>query len=209
MTIKNIVFDFGGVLLDLDPKMTFAALSKLMTGDETLTTELYVKNKALFDNYETGSIIMENFLWNLQNMCKTVPDITDLLEAWNAMLLGWNAEKLSMLSGLKSKYNTYLLSNTNEIHINWVRRDLKRNHQLVDFEKLFFNKVYYSHLLGMRKPSREIFEYIINDSGIIPEETLFIDDNIDNIEAGKNIGLHAYLLESNAMIDIDKIIASL
>lgn len=208
MQIKNIVFDFGGVLLDLAPDKTFAALAKLMGGDELMAKEMYVKHAALFDNYESGKIIMENFLWNLQNMCKDVPDITDVISAWNAMLLGWNPEKLALLKALKSKFNVYLLSNTNEIHLNWVRRDLKRNHQIVDFEKLFFHKAYYSHELGMRKPDREIFDFVIGDAGIDPIETLFIDDNAANIETAKTVGLKAYLFETNASLDLEKIIAS-
>lgn len=208
MQIKNIVFDFGGVLLDLAPEKTFTALAKLMGGDEQMAKDMYVKHAALFDNYESGKIIMENFLWNLQNMCKDVPDITFVISAWNAMLLGWNKDKLALLKDLKSKYNVYLLSNTNEIHLNWVRRDLRRNHQIVDFEKLFFHKAYYSHELGMRKPDREIFDFVIADAGIVPSETIFIDDNAANIETAKIVGLNAFLFETNAHLDLDKIIAN-
>ncbi len=209
MKIKNILFDFGGVLLDLDPKKTFNALSNMIGGDKTLGQELYFKHSLLFDNYEKGNIIMENFLWHLQNMCKEVPDISDIIEAWNAMLLGWNEDKFSLLKQLKSRFNLYLLSNTNEIHLNWVKRDLKRNHQIIDFEKVFFTKAYYSHELGMRKPEREIFEYVIRDASILPEETLFIDDNAANISAAREIGIHAYLLPTNGEIDIDRIMSSM
>jgi glucose-1-phosphatase len=208
MQIKNIVFDFGGVLLDLAPEKSFTALAKLMGGDEGVAQEMYVKHAALFDNYESGKLIMENFLWNLQNMCKEVPDITDVINAWNAMLLGWNLDKLALLKDLKSKYNVYLLSNTNEIHLNWVRRDLRRNHHVVDFEKVFFHKAYYSHELGMRKPNKDIFEFVISDAGIVPSETVFIDDNAANIETAKTLGFNAFLFETNAPLDLDNIIAS-
>jgi glucose-1-phosphatase len=180
-----------------------------MVGDETIALELYKKHYLLFDNYEKGDIIMENFLWNLQKMCKEVPEVSDLLSAWNAMLLGWNDSKLSLLKDLKSTYNLYLLSNTNEIHLNWVRRDLKRNHQIIDFEKLFFIKAYYSHELRMRKPDAEIFDFVIADAGIKAEETLFIDDNADNIKAARALGFYVHHLPTNSAIDIDQIISML
>jgi glucose-1-phosphatase len=209
MAIKNIVFDFGGVLLDLDPSKTFEGLVALMGNQNVSAKELYHKHKSLFDGYEKGEIIMENFLWHLQSMCIEVPDAPILLQAWNAMLLGWNPNKLSFLEEVKNKYQIFLLSNTNEIHINWVRRDLKRNHNIVDFEKRFFTKAYYSYEMKMRKPDTEIFNFVISDSKLDPQETLLIDDNAENIEAARQCGWNVYLLKTNSEIDLEKIIQGL
>ncbi len=207
--IKNIIFDFGGVLIDLDPSKTFTALAKLMDVNEKEVATIYENHKQLFDDYEGGKIIMENFLWNIQNLCKDVPDVPELLAAWNAMLLGWNKEKINFLEETKKHYKTYLLSNTNEIHINWIRRDLNRNHNITNFENRWFIKAYYSHELKMRKPNHDIFEFVIQDAAVDPKETLFIDDNASNIEAAKQCGLLAHLHETNAQIDLEKIIANL
>jgi glucose-1-phosphatase len=208
MAIKNIVFDFGGVLLDLEPSKTFEGLVALMGNQNVSAKELYYKHKTLFDGYEKGEIIMENFLWHLQSMCAAVPDAPELLKAWNAMLLGWHPSKLKLLEDVKTKYQIFLLSNTNEIHINWVRRDLKRNHNITDFEKRFFVKAYYSYEINMRKPDAEIFDFVIADSKLDPRETLLIDDNAENIEAARQCGWNVHLHGMNDEIDFVNIITS-
>lgn len=208
MSIKNIIFDFGGVLLDLDPTKSFLALGELMEKSPKEALALYEVNKTLFDDFEKGKVITENFLWKLQNMCPKIPQSHVIIAAWNAMLLGWNPEKLKFLHEIKTKYHIYLLSNTNEVHLEWVRRDLKKNHGIPDFENLFFKKAYYSHLIEMRKPDAEIYEYVLNDAQIKAGETLFIDDNVTNIEAALSLGIKSHLHITNAPIDIHKIIKS-
>ena len=200
MAIKNIVFDFGGVLLDLDVNRTYEALRQVM-GFEGEGHYIYEINKDIFDSFETGHTIVENFLWKLQNKSKRVPPVDKLIAAWNAMLLGWNPAKLELLAEIKSQYRTFLLSNTNELHIEWVRRDLKNKHQITDFDTRFFEKTYYSHLIGMRKPNVDIFEFIIADANIDPAETLFIDDNVHNIEMAADLGFQTRLHETNANLD--------
>lgn len=200
IVIKNIVFDFGGVLLDLDIDRTFEAM-KVVMGFEGDAHEIYAQNHELFDAFETGHLIVESFLWKLQNKSKRVPPVEKLIGAWNAMLLGWNPDKLKLLAELKSRYRTFLLSNTNEIHIEWVRRDLKNKHNITDFDTRFFEKVYYSHLVGMRKPDAALFQFIIADAKINPAETLFIDDNAHNVEAAAKLGFQTSLHETNAPLD--------
>lgn len=199
-TFNTLLFDFGGVLLDLDTNRTFAAMKEVM-GFEGDAHEIYHKNQELFDAFETGHLIVESFLWKLQHKSKRVPPVEKLISAWNAMLLGWNPEKLALLTELKSRYRTFLLSNTNEIHIEWVRRDLKNKHNITDFDSRFFEKTYYSHLVGKRKPDADIFQFVIADAKINPAETLFIDDNAHNIEAAAKLGFQTRLHETNASLD--------
>lgn len=200
MVIKNIVFDFGGVLLDLDVNRTFEALRQVM-GFEGNGHLIYEQHRAIFDDFEMGHTIVENFLWKLQNKSRRVPPVDKLIAAWNAMLLGWNPEKLLLLEELKGQYRTFLLSNTNELHIEWVRRDLKNNHLISDFDSRFFEKTYYSHLVGKRKPDADIFQFVIADTKINPAETLFIDDNAHNIETAAGLGFQTRLHETNAPLD--------
>lgn len=200
-SLDTIIFDFGGVLLDLDVSRTYEAL-QLLLGFEGDPYSIYEENKDLFDSFETGHTIVENFLWNLQHRSQKVPPVDKVISAWNAMLLGWNPIKLQLLNSLQHKYRLFLLSNTNEIHINWVHRDLHCNHGIVDFENKFFEKVYYSHKLGMRKPNADIFEFVINDAGINPSRALFIDDNAHNIEVARKIGFQTQLHVTNGELNI-------
>ncbi|MBK9734295.1 MAG: hypothetical protein IPO92_04720 [Saprospiraceae bacterium] len=152
--IKNIVFDFGGVLLDIDYQRTYESLSTLLDisfDPNDLPNEV---NKVLLE-FETGQINAETFVWNLQRLAiQNIPQGVDVVNAWNAMLIGWNPNKFEFLRNLKKKYKVYLLSNTNELHLTWVYNDLKNKHKITDFDTRFFNKTYYSHKLGMKKPEK-------------------------------------------------------
>jgi glucose-1-phosphatase len=204
--IKNIIFDLGGVLIDLDINKTYLELEKLL---DVKAEEIYPKYQSYFDEYEKGELITENFLWKLQNISKNVPESPELIKAWNAMILGWVEEKLKFLYEIKNNYNIYLLSNTNELHIHHVRKNLKKHQGIQNFETEFFKKAYYSHELNMRKPSTAIYEYVVKDSNLATEETLFIDDNLDNVIAAKSIGLFVHHHKTNASIDIKSIIEGL
>jgi putative hydrolase of the HAD superfamily len=115
-----------------------------------------------------------------------------LVDSWNAMLLGTPLKRLEMLEQLKKRYKVYLFSNTNATHIEWVYKDLLLTHGIANFNSQFFHKAYYSHLIGLRKPHAAAFEYVIHDSSMNPAETLFIDDNIDNIAGAESVGLNVH-----------------
>lgn len=205
--IKNIIFDFGGVLIDLDVSRTFIAMSEALEMEVNKT--LFLENKKLFDDYESGQISSETFLWRFQYMSKKVPTGSSVIKAWNAMIVGWNPDKLKFLEGISKKYNTYLLSNTNELHLQWIYRDLKNTHNITDFDTQFFKKTYYSHHLRMRKPNADIFEYVLSDANLDKKETVFIDDMIDNIEAAKSLGIKTILHHTNAELSEEIILNSL
>lgn len=193
--LKNIIFDFGGVLIDLDVAKTFVALSETL--EMEVDAALFQKHQQLFDDFEKGDVSSETFLWRFQYISKKVPPAHEVIKAWNAMLVGWNLDKLKFLEDISKKYNIYLLSNTNEIHLQWIYRDLKNNHQISDFDSRFFKKTYYSHLIRMRKPDVNIFEYILKDAKLLPHETVFIDDMQVNIDAAGKIGLPAIHHKTN------------
>jgi epoxide hydrolase-like predicted phosphatase len=190
--VRNIIFDFGGVLLDIDYQLTYNAMSKLL-GIPDLTSGIPVSMTDVLSRFEKGQIGSESFIWSLQRLSNgEIPQGEDVIRAWNAMLIGWDVSKFRLLEQLKTKYNLFLLSNTNSIHINWVHRDLRLNHGISDFENRFFKKVYYSHEAGMRKPDAEIYHFVTEDANVLPEETLFIDDLTENIKAAQEAGWKVY-----------------
>ena len=191
--IKNIVFDFGGVLLDLDYELTFAELAEV-TGVSMTFDDIPAHIFKVMLGYEKGEINTETFLWHLQKeSTKLTPQPDKLIKAWNAMLLGWNPKRFDFLTALRKDYKIFLLSNTNKLHIEWVLRDLKKNHNISDFATRFFDHVYYSHDMKMRKPEEAIYNTVIHKSGINPSETLFIDDNKSNVDAAISAGWNAVL----------------
>ena len=182
--VKNIIFDFGNVLLNLDMKATENQLVALLGGHYKFSEE---KNKypAFFEDYEVGKMNEEDFLSGLQKMTDKNPSQTDLKAAWNAMLLDVPPARLEMLLRLRKKYRVFLLSNTNKTHIDYVMKYLKAEYGIVDWDTRYFEKTYYSHLVKMRKPDTDIYNFVLKDAEIKAEETLFIDDNAANIKTAK------------------------
>jgi putative hydrolase of the HAD superfamily len=191
--IETVIFDFGGVLLDLDFNRTFSELAAVtgvdfdpsLIHDQAFTT--------IYHNYEKGLITDEVLLWNIQRLSQRSQDPRLIVQAWNAMLLGWDAERFGMLEVLRQRYQLLLLSNTNHLHIQWVRRNLKVGHGITDFEERFFDKVYYSYEIHHRKPDASVYDYVTRDAGLNPATTLFIDDSPVNVEAARKCGWHAVL----------------
>jgi len=189
--IKNIIFDFGGVLLNLDPESTFLELSEVL-GIQMTEEHIPAHIFKVMLGYEKGEINTETFLWHLQKEATTLtPQPDKLIKAWNAMLLGWNPDRFAFLTELSKNYKVFLLSNTNELHIEWVIRDLKKTHKITDFETRFFDRTFYSHNMKMRKPEEIIYKTVIKETGIVASETLFIDDNKNNVSAAISAGWKA------------------
>ena len=187
-SIKNLIFDLGGVILDLSVDTTLSAFANLSGIDPATVKKLFVSSPQ-FEFYEKGGISDEEF----RKFVKTLYDMDasdDQLDAcWNAMLLGFPQKKLDLLETLKGKYNVYLLSNTNNIHLQYINNILlpKVNHhsQLDDF----FHRAYYSHRMKKRKPDAEIFDQVLQEGNFLPEETLFLDDNLSNVEGAEKLGI--------------------
>lgn len=198
--IKHIIFDFGGVLLNLDFKKSFAAFTNL--GYENFA-ELYSQNKAidLFQKLETGKISPDAFYKAMQKLASKPVTEEQIKQAWNAMLLSYRTESLQFLTSLQKKYNLYLLSNTNAIHYDYFSKLLVETTSYKRVED-FFTKAWYSHIVQLRKPDIEIYEYIINDGGLKPSETLFIDDTKINLANAESVGLKTHLLLPTERIEI-------
>lgn len=186
--IKNIIFDFGGVLMDLDYRLSVKALNRLLQID-IVSEENQKWFFDIFKAYEKGNISSEKFIWELQYASKSKPEPRQVIDAWNQMILGSNPERFEFLKNLKKEYKVLLLSNSNVLHVDYGMKVLSKIMDVQDFNKVHFHNTYYSHLLSMRKPDREIFDLILKENKIKAKETLFIDDLISNIEGAQKIGI--------------------
>jgi len=193
--IKNIIFDLGGVIINLDVQKTISEFNAFCDIDfETVYTAS--KQNDLFNLLDTGKISSDDFFAELKLKLNYQGNAENLLNAWNAMLLDIPEHRLDTLVDAKQNYKTFLLSNTNEPHIKNFENDLYSNHGVKHFTD-YFDKLYYSCRIGMRKPSKEIFEFVLNQNNLVASETIFIDDTIQHIKGAGECGINAFLLEPN------------
>ena len=191
--IRNIIFDYGNVIFMIDYSRTQHSFTEL--GIKNVEQFFSHKGHApLFDEFEKGNITAAEFRIGLREITER-PDLSDsqIDTAWNTLLIGVPPVNHDILLEAKKKYRTFLLSNINEIHYNAVMSHLEREHH-IHSNSIFFEKVYYSHLVGMRKPDRNIFDLVLRENSLKPEETLFIDDSPQHIKMAEALGLHTYLM---------------
>ena len=189
---KNILFDFGGVLYDIDYHLTINAFKDLgFHHFENMFSQ--TKISSFFADFERGQITDEEFYDILINESAASIEKEDIKNAWNKMLLSYRLESLQYLKTLQDKYPLYLLSNTNSIHYNDFTAVLE-NIEGANPLSSYFTKAWYSHEIGFRKPDLSCYEFILEDAGIIAEETLFIDDTIANLEAAEKLGFQTKLM---------------
>lgn len=188
--ITNIIFDLGGVIINLSPRKTYEAFS-LLSGIALDEIEEMAKSKREFGLYETGHITDEEFRNFLRNSLKVNVSNEVLDQAWNAMLLDIPMHRLDTLKKLKGKYRTFLLSNTNTIHLKAFNTILTAVSGHDDFST-YFEMDYYSHEMGLRKPDPTIFEYVIREQQLLPSATIFLDDSNINLAGATQAGLHTH-----------------
>lgn len=184
--IKNLIFDFGDVFINLDKKGAMENALHLF-GLDTISDEIHAMNIL----YEQGLISTDEFLeFYLENFPKLDKD--SLLDSWNHILLDFPNYRLDFLEQLaaEKKYKLILLSNTNEIHINWI----KENVGFYEEFKAYFDAFYLSHEIQLRKPNANIYEFVLNENNLKAEESLFIDDTEENIISASKLGIHTWLL---------------
>lgn len=203
--IKNIIFDLGGVIINLDIPKTIAEFNRFSSIPfESAYTQL--QQYPVFDNFDKGHISEEAFFNELHKIIDHAGSPELILAAWNAMLLDFPKHRLDLLIKLKSKYRLFLLSNTNETHIRAFEADLMLQHRHPNLES-FFEKVYYSCRMGMRKPDTEIFEKVLNDNKLLASETIFIDDSPQHVQGALKAGINAHLLAKDR--DVQELIEEL
>lgn len=191
--IYNIILDYGNVIFDIDFPRLRQAFIELGVPD----VDSFYGHRAqhpLFDAFDKGEISAADFRNEIRKIVGK-PELTDgeIDDTWNSLLIGVRPGHHAVLLDLKERYRTFLLSNNNAIHYDWIMRYLDREFGLPD-NSVFFEKDYYSHLLGMRKPDPEIFTFVLDTHDLDPAETLFVDDSPQHIEAARQLGLQAHLL---------------
>ncbi len=190
--IKNIIFDLGGVILNIDYQLTVAAFKEVgFDGFENAYSQ--AAQHQLFDNLETGFISPQEFRDGIRIVShKNISD-GEIDYAWNKIILDLPAARILLLKQLKTRYRCFLLSNTNKIHYDVYTADLLKL-AANGFNDLF-EKAYFSHEIHLRKPDLKVFEMVLKEKQLIPAETLFIDDSIQHIEAAKQQGICCHLLQ--------------
>jgi putative hydrolase of the HAD superfamily len=186
-SIKNLIFDFGGVIIPVDPMAYASGLMDLGCPDVLSLHESFLKEE-VYVRFEKGEMSTDEFRMMMRTgLSRPVTD-EQLDRAWNLILGEIPPHRVSFLESLKSKYRTFLLSNTNKIHYDRYQSQFRETFGYPSLDSLF-EKAYYSFQVRLYKPDPAIFEFVISDSGLNPEETLFIDDYEINIEAAKRLGL--------------------
>ena len=181
----------GGVIIRLDEPRTHAALAELAGVSTPELQEMIQQNLPLFHDFERGHISDIDFLKGLRSLIgKDLPD-SQLITAWNSMLLSLPIENLNAIEKLKGKYRLFLFSNTNVIHVREVHRRVQAVSQMSDLRPLF-EKVYFSQEVGERKPDPASFQLVLDEQGLNPAETLFIDDNPANIDGAATLGIQTW-----------------
>ena len=192
--IKNIIFDLGGVIINLDQERTFAAFADLAGIDLQSAREMMHAFEE-FIHYELGLIQDQEFIDFLKSKINHTTTEETLKKAWNAMLVDIPPERVALIKALRQEHRLVLLSNTNEIHVREVNRILARDTGHRDLGEIF-DKLYYSFSLQKRKPDVEIFEFVLDKEGFNPGETLFLDDSKENIESAAKVGIQTVHIDS-------------
>jgi glucose-1-phosphatase len=190
--IRNLIFDLGGVILNLSVQSTLQQLAAVTGIPMEKIMESYGSRQE-FLQYEKGMIGDQEFRSAIRTIYSYEGSDTVIDTCWNAMLLDIPRRRIDLLKSLKDKYRTFLLSNTNSIHVKCFSENLKHEHGIESLDSLF-EKVYYSHLLGMRKPDAEIYEHLLNENNLVSSETLFLDDSQRNIDGARAVGIQTVLV---------------
>ncbi len=187
---QNIIFDLGGVILDIDYKRTIQSFSNLGIADASL---LYSKSSqnSLFDELEKGNISEEDFYSGIRKLSNRNLSDIQIRDAWNAILIGLPDENVSSIIELKKNHRLFLLSNTNYIHEKAYRKMIVEKYGSFIFDDIF-EKMYLSHHLHLRKPDPAIFKFVLEDSGLNIEETCFVDDSPQHVESARKMNIKSF-----------------
>lgn len=191
--IKNIIFDLGGVIINLSVEKTHQAFAAL-SGLPVTEIKTRVHHGAFFHEFEKGLITDSEFRVHLRESLNMRVSDAQLDQAWNAMLLDIPLARIQLLEKLKASYTIFLLSNTNNIHLQCFNGIVKQltGKPAIDY---YFHGSFYSHLVKMSKPDAEIYQHVLSQHALVPQETIFLDDNKDNLVGANKVGIHTFHVE--------------
>lgn len=191
--IQVIIFDLGAVVINIDPPRTFEALRAASHASDT--SHLNLLAHPLWHEHEKGLMDDASFYEKLSRELSLEISYDQFVEKWNLLLLDIPPARIEYIRKISSRYRLYVLSNTNRIHMLHIHRLVRQEFGLSRLDDLFV-KCYYSYEIGMRKPDREIYEYVLHDARIEADKTLFIDDNKDNILSASALGINCIHLQA-------------
>ncbi|RVU02570.1 HAD family phosphatase [Mucilaginibacter limnophilus] len=193
--IKNIIFDYGNVIFNISFEKAQQAWTALGISNAADFFG-HRQQDPVFDAFDRGEITPQAFRDRIRELTGN-PELTDeqINTAWNSMLLGINEGTHELLLQIKEKYRTFLLSNINAIHYDHIMEYLNKQFGIAGNDHLF-EKTYYSHFTGKRKPEPAIFEQVLTENNLKPEETLFIDDSPQHLAAAEALGIHTFLMKA-------------
>lgn len=197
--IKNIIFDLGGVLLDIDFQKSIDAF-KILGIDNF--DEMFSQFKAdeLFEKLERGELNEDDFYSAIKKRTKLPVTNDEIDAAWNALILHFRTGSLEFLEKLAGRYKLYLLSNTNSIHLKFFKQLFTKETGKPVLDA-YFTKAWYSNEIGLRKPGTKIFEFVLREENLKAAETLFIDDTLNNIETAQKLGFKTHHLLPSEKIE--------
>lgn len=204
MEIKNIIFDLGNVLLEINTELSKSAFKNKGIYDFDNLYSL-AKQIFLFDKLEIGEINEMEFYNNFRKLTGKNLSNKEIEDCWNALIIGFPENNIKIALKAKTKFKTFIISNTNIIHYKYYSKLLKDKFDINRLEDLV-HKAYFSHLCKIRKPDSEFFKLVLNENNLNPEETLFIDDDIRNINAAKMLKIQTYHLTD---LDLNKALSCL
>lgn len=198
--IKNIIFDLGDVIININASLTIHAFQQLLQ-EVYPAMEKELHSKKIVEKFEKGIYSTADFISFLKKHLPTLTSAT-IINAFNAMLLDIPEERITLIKKLSKSYRVFLLSNTNEIHLDFINQYVSKKFGL-KYIATIFEKTYYSHEMGLRKPNPAIFKLILADKNLNAEETLFIDDSEEHIITAKQLNLKTYhLIKPETILDI-------
>lgn len=203
MTVNNqnvLLFDFGGVIINIDLERTKNAFAYHGIKNVESWFKASAQNETL-NSFETGKISAGKFIERVLTTANVTMTDESFIANWNALLLDIPLERISLMQKLKPHYKLYMLSNINSIHAKQCNQILNETSGIEDVKTLF-DKVYFSYEIGLRKPDKLCFQYVLDDLSINPDHVLFFDDNTENIATAKAMGIQSFLVQN----DIEKFV---
>lgn len=187
----TIIFDFGGVILDIKPDLSRHRFAEMLGIENARKLEA----EQLPQLYEKGLISRAEFVSRINQIAGTQLSADEILAAWNAMLLNYKPARIEWIKRLHTTHRLLLLSNTNDSHFEYFHNKLIAEYGVTFYQ--LFDHVYLSHEMGMLKPSHEIFETVIAQQQLNLQRTLFIEDTARNVEGAQEVGLQTLLIPRN------------
>ena len=190
--IKNIIFDMGGVIININYHLTAQAFEKLgVNGFDKIFAQ--VQQMGFIDDFEMGKVSPAEFRNLIREATNQNFSDAQIDKAWNSLILDMPLSRIRILEKMKDDFNIFLLSNNNAIHYRFLSKKFESLYPILQLESLF-QKTYYSHLIGMRKPNANAFNLVIQENNLTASETLFIDDSPQHIEGGAKCGLSTFFV---------------